>query len=266
MKYENKGEKKIVLDPERAPTIREMFERVEQGASGRDILRWLNNETDFLTRTGKKVVLSAIYVMLRNPYYCGKYEFPKGGGTWYKVAHKSILPVKLWKNVQYKLTSAPKAKPGSKVFNFTGILTCGACLSGVTAEERFKEIIDGTKRRYVYYHCTRARNLACPEPYIREEALLDQLINIIDTVDINILQVNQKLTDELTRYQGFAKRILKNEGSVNTVRDIDIRSYAKHVLLEGRRDERREIIASITTKLYLQNKRITLKAPRKLRA
>ena len=78
LKYEKKGEKKIVLDPERAPTIREMFERVEQGASGRDVLRWLNNETDFVTRTGMKVVLSAIYVMLRNPYYCGKYEFPKG--------------------------------------------------------------------------------------------------------------------------------------------------------------------------------------------
>lgn len=95
LKYEKKGEKKIVLDPERAPIIREMFERVDDGASGRDILRWINNETDFRTRTGKKVVLSAIYVMLRNPYYCGKYEYPQGGGKWYKVSHKSIITVRL---------------------------------------------------------------------------------------------------------------------------------------------------------------------------
>lgn len=263
LKYENKGEKKIVLDPERAPIIREMFERVEQGASGRDVLRWLNNDTNFLTRTGKKVVLSAIYIMLRNPYYCGKYEYPKGGGKWYKVKHKSIVPVGLWKNVQDKLTSAPKVKYGSKIFDFTSMLTCGACLSGVTAEERFKDIIDGSKRRYIYYHCTRSRNLACPEPYIREETLLEQLLGIIDVVDVDMLNIQQKLADDLKRYHGFARRVLQSSDGTNVMPDVDMRNYAKYVLTEGSRDERREIIASITTKLYLHNKRITLKVPEK---
>lgn len=167
--------------------------------------------------------------------------------------------------MQEKLTGAPKARPGSKIFDFTGMLTCGACLSGVTAEERFKNIIDGTKRHYVYYHCTRARDLSCPEPYIREEGLLDQLLKIIDTVDINVLEIQHRLADDLKRYQSFAAKVLQRE-DIQIMPDADIRSYAKHVLLGGSRDERREIIASITTKLYLLDKRISIKAPKKLRA
>lgn len=80
LKYENMGEKKVVIDPKRAPVIQEMFEKCAAGLSGRDLLQWLNEEKSFRTRTGKKVVLSAIYVMLRNPYYSGRFEFPKGSG------------------------------------------------------------------------------------------------------------------------------------------------------------------------------------------
>ena len=262
LKYEKKGEKKIVLDPERAPAIREMFERVEQGASGRDVLRWLNNETDFVTRTGKKVVLSAIYVMLRNPYYCGKYEFPKEGGTWYKVAHKSIVPVKLWKNVQKKLTVDPKSPPGTKVFDFTKMLTCGSCGSGVTAEEKFKDIIDGTKRRYVYYHCTRVRNLNCKEPYIREESLVTQLVDILDKVDTDKLAVKSRFTEDLIRYRGFMQSVLKQNGSAVKSPNVDIRDYAKHILMTGKREDKQAILACITTTLYLKSRTIRTRKPR----
>ena len=264
LKYEKKGEKKIVLNPKRAPTIREMFKRVEQGASGRDVLHWLNNETDLTTRTGKKVVLSAIYVMLRNPYYCSKYEFPKGGGTWYKVAHKSIVPVKLWKNVQEKLTTTPKVRHGSKVFDYTGMLTCEACLSGVTAEERFKDIIDGTKRRYVYYHCTRARNLNCKEPYIREESLVTQLVGFLDKVHIDKLAVENRFTEDLIRYRGFMQSVLKQSDDETTATNVDIRDYAKHILMTGKREDKQAILACVTTTLYLKSKMIRMRKPSQL--
>ncbi|MDP3997512.1 MAG: recombinase family protein [bacterium] len=266
LKYENKGEKKIILDPERAPIILEMFQRADRGASGRDLLRWVNNKTNFVTRTGKQLVLSAIYVILRNPYYCGKYEFPKKGGVWYEVAHESIVPKKLWDSVQEKLTvGIEKAKPGTKIFDFTKMLTCGSCLSGVTAEERFKDIVDGTKRRYVYYHCTHSRNLQCKEPYIREEVLIDQLVQLLDTVDIDTLAVKERLATELARHQIFMKKVLHKNGTV-MVPEVDVRSYAKHVLQDGSREEKREILSCITTKLYLRKKQISTKAPRKRRS
>src|SRR3990167_7422292 len=39
LKYEIKGQKKVVLDPKRAPVIKEMFEKAALGCSGRDLLR-----------------------------------------------------------------------------------------------------------------------------------------------------------------------------------------------------------------------------------
>ena len=259
LKYEIKGQKKVVLDPKRAPVIKEMFEKAALGCSGRDLLHWMNEIKGFRTKTDKKVALSAIYVMLHNPYYSGRFEYPKAGGKWYKVKHQSIVTRKLWKEVQEKLTVDPKSKPGTKVFDFTKMLTCGSCGSGVTAEEKCKDIIDGTKRRYVYYHCTRARNLNCKEPYIREEALVNQLVNIIDKVDIDKLAVANRLTEDLIRYRGFMESVLKKSGQVMTATNIDIRDYAKHILMTGKREDKQAIMACVTTTLYLTQKRIMLK-------
>ncbi|HBE90900.1 MAG: hypothetical protein A3E37_00405 [Candidatus Andersenbacteria bacterium RIFCSPHIGHO2_12_FULL_46_9] len=259
LKYEIKGQKKVVLDPKRAPVIKEMFEKAALGCSGRDLLHWMNEIKGFRTKTDKKVALSAIYVMLHNPYYSGRFEYPKAGGKWYKVKHQSIVTRKLWKEVQEKLTVDPKSKPGTKVFDFTKMLTCGSCGSGVTAEEKCKDIIDGTKRRYVYYHCTRARNLNCKEPYIREEALVNQLVNIIDKVDIDKLAVENRFTEDLIRYRGFMESVLKKSGQVMTATNIDIRDYAKHILMTGKREDKQAIMACVTTTLYLTQKRIMLK-------
>ncbi|OGL94751.1 hypothetical protein A2348_04300 [Candidatus Uhrbacteria bacterium RIFOXYB12_FULL_58_10] len=44
---------------------------------------------------------------------------------------------------------------GSKGFSFTRLFSCDACNAGITAEEKVKNLRDGTVRRYVYYHCTR---------------------------------------------------------------------------------------------------------------
>lgn len=261
LKYENKGEKKVVLDPKRAPIIREMFEKCAAGLSGRDLLHWLNEEKGFRTRTGKKVVLSAIYVMLRNPYYSGRFEFPKGGGKWYRVKHPSIVSRKLWKEVQEKLTVEPKGKPGTKIFDFTKMLTCGSCGSGVTAEEKFKDIIDGSVRRYVYYHCTRSRDLNCQEPYIREETLVSQLTNILEKVSIDKLAIENRFTEDLVRYRGFMQSVLKQSDDGITATNVDIRDYAKHILITGKREDKQAVLACVTNTLYLKSKTIRTRKP-----
>lgn len=72
---------RIVVDPERAPTIKRMFEYVaERGASGRTLLKWMNIEANFRTRGGKRITLSGICRILGNPFYYGEFEYPKGGG------------------------------------------------------------------------------------------------------------------------------------------------------------------------------------------
>jgi len=76
---QEKGQRKINLDPERAHVIKEMFELVaEHGYSGRDVFVWINKEAGMRTRGGKNISLSSIYRMLNTPFYYGEFEYPCG--------------------------------------------------------------------------------------------------------------------------------------------------------------------------------------------
>lgn len=252
-----KGEKRVFLDPLRGPMIREMFERVAKGQSGRMIFRWFIKE-GFTTRSGKRVTLSTIYLMLRNSYYAGKFEYPVGSGNHYDVSHESIVPQEIFDEVQVQLTVAPKSRPGTKEFEFTKILKCGTCGSGVTAEEKFKRLKSGKILRYVYYHCTRSRDLSCKEQYIREEDLLDQLITIVKEVPIKSVYAKEKLQKEVNRYRNLTENILKRKSPETKLPKVDFRDYARYVLQEGTKEEKREILSCLKTTLTLQNQTVSI--------
>jgi len=46
----------------------------------------------------------------------------------------------------------------------------GYCGSGISAEEKYKKLRDGTNVKHIYYGCTRARH--CKNKYLREEDLI----------------------------------------------------------------------------------------------
>jgi len=256
-KFADKGQKKVELDPVRAPIIKQMFERSAAGESGHKIMRWMNTKTDFTTRSGKKIVLSMIYRILRDTYYYGKFEYPRGSGQWYMVNHESITTKDVFDRAQENLTVAPKRKPGTQEFDFTRMIQCGSCGSGVTAEEKFKHLSDGTVRRYVYYHCSKGKRIPCDEPYIREEDLLTQLLQLIDEIEIDEMCVHEQLSSELERYKKFMIGVLQVNGGIKAP-EIDIRSYAKYVLQDGTREEKRSVLLCLRSKLQLSNQKIEL--------
>lgn len=258
MKAIGPNDKKIVIDPERAEIIQEMFKKVGvYGYSGRMLIRWIEKETSFTTRTGKLLGLSGLYRLLKNPFYYGKFEYPTGSGNWYDGGHDPLISKDIFDATQEQLdaTYHERAEWGSKGFHYTQIMTCGACGSGVTAEEKFKPLKDGSKRRYVYYHCTRKRNMDCEEKSIREEELLKQILDIIDTVDLKTIATKRKFQQELEKFRKFAKGVLGQvSGQSVDGKEIDIRMYAKYVLQEGNREEKQEILKCLDSKLILKNK------------
>lgn len=258
-KYAQKGEKKIFLDPDRAPFIKQMFEKVAyEDWSGRDVHSWLRS-VDFTTRTGKNVTLSSVYELLKQTYYYGEFEYPITSGNWYKVAHESIITKELFEEVQRKISVAPRTRPGIKEFEFTRLFKCGGCGSGVCAEEKFKKLIDGSTKRYVYYHCTKGADRYCRQGVIPEEDLLEQLVKLMNTIPINNLRAQTKLKEEMERYRKFTETILLQKDKNSVVPKVDLRSFAKYVLREGSRDEKREIINCIGTTIYLKDRKIYIK-------
>ncbi len=251
------GELKIIVDPDRSPTIIEMFERVaKQAYTGRDIKRWLD-EIDFQSKHGNRLGLSHIYRTLKNPFFYGEFQYPKTSATMHKGKHQPIITKELFDEVQIQLAVAPRPPTGSKEFSFTRILKCGACKTGVTAEEHTKRLITtGEIRRYVYYHCGRANNLDCIEPYIREADLMVELLELIDKLELDEIGAQTKFKEELERYGKF-NIILGQTGEVLPNNPaIDLRAYAKYVLQEGTKEEKREILQFVTGELFLKDKKV----------
>ena len=145
----------------------------------------------------------------------------------------------------------------NKEFAFTKIFVCGLCGSGVSAQEKYKPLKSGATAKYIYYGCTRARDRFCRNTYVREEALIKELLKIIDKIDINELGMRHKLEDELKRFAKFQSVL--GEGKKNSAaKEVDIRMYAKYLLDEGSITEKRELLGNLRTKLIYKEKRISL--------
>lgn len=249
------GIKDIVIDPERGDTLIEMFNLVGyKQYSGRALKRWLD-EIGFTNRSGSTITLSQIYEILKNPFYHGVFEYPKG--TLYKGAHAPLITEELFELVQKQLIAPHKSKWGAKQFAFKYIMHCGNCGSQVTGEEKFKKLKSGAYQRYVYYHCTRSTDYSCKEPYISEPGLITEFMEFVDTYDFNTLEIGEKLKNSLDDYQRVTREILRQQ-SVDAA-SVDLRSYAHYVLREGTIREKADFIRGLKLPLVLKDRKVVIR-------
>ena len=248
-----------VIDTERAPYIKQIFEKVGyDGWSGRKVFQWLKDEVDFKTENNMHLSLGNIYKILENHFYYGRFEYPKNSGNWYNGAHEPLITRELFDLAQTNIKSntlEPRSK--QKEFAFTKIMTCGLCGSGITADEKFKKQKNGNVHRYVYYKCTRIKDSSCTCGFINENDLITQLQLLLDDIDIKIVPMREKITSDLKRYRKFQQMLLGDETKVS-VKDIDIRNYAKFILLEGNINEKREFLRCLKSNITLSNKKVCL--------
>jgi len=259
-KYKRMDQKcESVIDPERAPIIKQMFEKIAyDGWSGRKVYQWLKHDINFKTENNIHLSLGNLYRILQNHFYYGRFEFPKESGNWYNGAHKTIIAKELFDLVQEKIKSQTlEPRSSQKEFAFTKIMTCGLCGLGITADEKFKHQKNGNVNRYVYYKCTRTRDQDCPCGFINEEDLVVQLQDLMDDLEIQTVPMKEKITAEVQRFKKFEQMLLGTKTPV-AVKDIDIRNYAKFILIEGSIDEKREFLRCLKSEIILKNKRISL--------
>lgn len=258
---QNRMDKKcqLIVDELRAPAIKQIFEKVaHEKWSGRKIYNWLRYELNFYTRGNKPLTLAGIYRILDNPFYYGMFQYPKETGPWYQGKHKPIITQELFEKAQAHLKRDQIVR-GAKEFAFTKLFTCGLCGSGISAEEKYKQLKDGTMAKYVYYGCSRGRDRNCKNLYIREDELIEQLFKIMDQVDINELGMRQKLDEEIKRYNKFQSIVLGGSGNHDPKEaEVNIRKYVKYLLKEGTLNEKRDLLGNLRSKLIYKNKTVYL--------
>jgi site-specific DNA recombinase len=199
----------MTIDEIRAPMIRRIFEKVGQEHwSGRQVFLWLKNDMNFKSRNDKHLTLSSVYEILKNPFYCGVFEYPRGSGKWYVGKHEPIITRELYQAVREKVVDENTPKKKRNEFTFTRLMVCGYCKSGVTAQEKSKNISDGSVHWYIYYSCTRHNDKLCKNPSLREDSLIIQLGGIIDEIDIDEMGTRHLIEKEVGRYNKLRKAML----------------------------------------------------------
>ena len=249
----------VLVDELRASIVRMMFEKAANGWSHRRIAQWLR-DINFTTKNGTYLYLSTIQSTLVNTFYYGEFEYPKGSGAWHKGKHIPLITKKLFDQVQIQLAlRRTDHKSNRKSFAYTRLMKCGHCGSGISAQEKFKRLKDGSFSRYVYYGCNHSRSIFCKNTYLREELLVRQLTNLLDHLSLDELGIREQLSRETERLFRFHNDVmgLPNPESQEK-KDVDIKTYAKYLLNTGTIEEKRRLLCNLKSKLIMKDRAIYL--------
>jgi len=244
-------------DPKRAPIIKQVFEKIAyEQWPGRKVYGWLKN-VGFETKYGKALSLSNIYLILRNTFYYGEFEYPKGSSQWYQGKHTPIITKELFDKTQEILNANFVPKVESKEFAFTKMIKCGYCGSGITADEKIKQLKAGGFNKHIYYFCTKGKNHGCDNPIINEPDLINELVNLIDRINLDELGIKSRINQEIARFNKFRIGVLGYKQEAHES-EVNAKNYVKYLLKEGTLIEKRELLFFLKSKLILKDKKIIM--------
>ena len=164
----------IVIDPDRAPLVRKLFEAYATDRYTLYDIRDLSERLGLRSRSGKPMFASRIPVMLSDVFYLGKFRLT---GELHDGAHEPLIPRELFDRVQIILArrSRKVVARDPNDFSFLGMVHCASCGATITAERQ---------KGHHYYRCTKKVS-PCPETkYLREEKLDTRLRAALDAVSI----------------------------------------------------------------------------------
>jgi len=209
----------IVIDKERAPLIRKMFELYAAGNYTLDRLVETMRALGFATRTNKLLYRSVSQAILTNPLYYGMIRY---WGEIFEGAHEPIIPKKLFDRVQEVLKLRGKTQVNkNQYFVFRGFIRCGECGGMITSE---------LQKGHHYYRCSK-RIRRCRQKYVREEELARQIQVYIQKVSLsddwleNILRELEKdkgqfSQSSLTYLQNLNNKITDIDRKINKLIDV----------------------------------------------
>jgi hypothetical protein len=111
------------------------------------------------------------------------------------------------------------------------------------------------QRRYIYYHCTQSRNFDCSQPYLRVEKLKEAFLRLLANITIEEVENNEALQAVMDRFRRLSAAVLGN--TENDGQGINLHNFAKYILTEGTRAEKRALISCLEQTIYLKNKEVT---------
>jgi site-specific DNA recombinase len=167
-----------IPDPERAPLVRELFERYASGQeSDRSLAAWLNAR-GVRSAKGRPFSKDTVREMLLNSAYCGYVGGLRSKDRSIRGLHKPIVSEELFDRVQEVRTwRARVVKPGppSEDYLLRKLLHCERCGARMHGTR-------GSRRGVRRYLCSSRRyGHGCNQPITQAEPLEEQLVDWVAT-------------------------------------------------------------------------------------
>lgn len=134
------GTKEVVIDEETEPFIRDFYEHFRRYHSIRKAGMYVNEKYK------EDKSYSFFSRLLRNELYCGMF---RGNENFCK----GYVTRKEWEEMQELKKRYVKTTKNRDVYLFSALLDCPICQKRLTVNCCFKNMKDGSKKKYIYYRC-----------------------------------------------------------------------------------------------------------------
>ncbi len=213
----DKGHKIHIIDEEKVPFIRKMFEFYATGNYSLKKLGQIMNEEGLRTRNGNKLAKSRLAKLLSDPFYYGKIRWNK---EIYDGKQEALITKELFDRVQEILKGKSTPKYSKHLYLFKGLIKCAECGGKITWEKQ---------KGIIYGHCNHYRNCS-QKTWVKEPELEKQILGTFDKFRLK----NHRLAE-------WIKNALKESHKD----EIDYHSNALHEL-----NQRNKQIQNRLDKLY----------------
>jgi len=243
------GLKDIVVDPDRAEIVKQIFERVAvQKQSGRQVKRWLDG-IDFKSKRDSLLSLSQVYNILSNIFYYGEFEYPKGSDVRIGT-HEPLITKETFLAARRTIDEQTRNRTewGSRVLPFRKTFICGVCGNHMTVEQN---------ESYTYYRCsgyTKEKG-RCDNPSLSYSEIIKQTITSANKGIIKrslFISTFNLLIDEHYR---VTVSIMKKRG-IDHASNTRLRDYINYIFTIGSVEQQEEVFKSLLTSPYIKDGKV----------
>ncbi|MFH1544104.1 MAG: recombinase family protein [Patescibacteria group bacterium] len=187
--FKKMGKEEILPDPCRFGIVQKTLKKVAYGELTPVQAREYANDLGLRTRPNKRnpiskpVSSSTFYRMLLDPFYYGKFEYPKNSGNWYDGKHKKAITEEEYEMIQTYRGRKDAPRPQKHLFPYTGMIKCGECGCSIVIDPKVKVTKSGKRHEYRYYRCTKSKG-GCNQRYLEMKKMEKQLGTIIKEIKI----------------------------------------------------------------------------------
>ena len=218
--YKTGADKKFVIDPETAPTVRMIYDLYAEGKTIADIVTILNNK-GLRTLCGRPFTHNSLRTVLKNEKYIGVYTYKE------EIRLEGAIPPIIDEETFYKVQEllkynqkAAAHRNSREQYLLTEKLFCGKCGAMMTGMAGTSH----TGRRHHYYYCHKQRLKQCTKKPVRrdwiEGLVLDYVIallkddTLIEYIAENTYQYYLEQNTESSYTKALRKALAETEKSL----------------------------------------------------